>query len=116
MSYGIKETKEMLGFILSLGNALGSSLEDGDVTLGDVTNFIGPMMEISDAFSGASEIKSELRELDESERAELLAYAKEKFSIPEKSVEEFVESAFDTIAQLHILVQKFKSLSTVSAV
>jgi len=110
MKLETKETKEMLGFILKLANAFGESLVDGQVTIGDVSNFVSPIMAIGDAFAGASEIPTELSDLDDNERTELLAYAKETLSIPETCVEEILESAFDTMAQLHVLVQKVRIL------
>lgn len=108
MSLGIKETKEMLGFVLSIGNALGASLQDGEVSIGDLAEFVSPLLEIGDAFSEASSVPSELADLTEEEREELLMFAKEKLSIPEKNVEEVVECAFDTISQIYVLVQKIK--------
>jgi len=39
----MKETKEMLGFILSLGNALGQSLDDKKLDMSDALNFWEPL-------------------------------------------------------------------------
>ena len=110
MTSGIKETKEMLGFVLSIGNALGASLEDGEVTIGDLTEFVAPLLEAGDAFAGAVSIPAELADLTEEERTELLTYAKEKFSIPEDNVEDVVECGFDTVVQIYELVQKIRAL------
>lgn len=109
MKLGTKETKELLGFILKVANAFGQSLEDGKVTIGDVSNFVDPILCIGDAFANASEIPSELCDLDDEERADLLAYAKETLLIPETCIEEIIESSFDVISELHILVQKIKT-------
>lgn len=110
MSLGIKETKEMLGFVLSIGNGLGLSLEDGEMTITDLTEFVAPLLEAADAFSNAVDIPAELADLSEEERVELLAYAKEKFSIPEDHIEDVVECGFDTIVQICELVQKIRAL------
>jgi len=106
MKTGIKETKELLGFLLGLSNALGESLEDGKVTLIDIASLATPLLDAPEALTGLTEIPSELSDLDDAEREEILAYAKEEFSIPETCVEEIVECAFDAAAQLTILVQK----------
>lgn len=110
MKMGINATKEMLGFILSLGNALGNSLEDGQITIGDLTNFVAPLMDAGTAFATASEIPMELADLTDDEITELLAYAKTTFNIPEKDVDDVIDCAFDTMVQIHILVQKIKFL------
>ena len=105
MKLGTKETKEMLLFTLELANAIGRSLEDGELTIGDATNFVSPLMDISSAFSGASEIPKELSELDDEAKADILAYAKETFDIPQKDIEKIIECAFDNIFQIHSLVK-----------
>lgn len=110
MSLGIKETKELLGFVLSIGNAFGASLEDGEMTIGDLTEFVAPLIEAGDAFSDVTSIPAELADLSEEERVELLTYAKEKFSIPEEHVEDIVECGFETVAQIYELVQKIRAL------
>lgn len=104
----IKETKEMLGFVLDLGNALGVSLEDGKVTILDLHNFVQPLLEAGAAFDGAASIPSELASLDAAGREELLAYAKKEFDIPEECVETVVEEGLTTLAQLHKFVQTYK--------
>jgi hypothetical protein len=108
MKMGIKETKEIIGFILKIANAFGLSLEDGKISLGDLTNFMEPVLEASDAIANADQIPLEICDLDAEERTELLAYAKETFDIPQDDIEEIVECAFDILVQFHILIQKTK--------
>lgn len=108
MKLGIKETKEMLGFILKLANAFGYSLEDGKISIGDITNFIEPILDSAEAIANAEQIPLEICDLDPEERLELLAYAKETFDIPQADLEEIVECAFDILVQLHILITKSK--------
>ncbi len=110
MKVEISATKEMIGFILNIGNALGSSLEDGKITVGDLPSFISPLLNAGSAFAHASEIPLEMFDLDDEERDELLAYAKDTFSIPQEEVEELVDCAFDIMVQLHILVEKSRAV------
>lgn len=107
---GLKETKEMVGFAMSLGNALGKSLADGEVSLNDLSNFIDPILEMPEAFNGAAEIPFEMGDFDELECQELNQFIKDKFDIPEESVEEVVECALGTLCQIALLVQKIESL------
>lgn len=109
MKLGIQETKEMLGFILGLGNALGESLEDGELSITDLPAFVSPLLNAGAAFTGASEIPKELIDLDDAERVELIAYAKETLDIPENCIEDVIECGFDTLAQIHLLVQKIRA-------
>lgn len=106
MKLGTKETREMICFIISLGNALGVSLKDGQLTIGDLSNFVDPLMKSGEAFAGAESIPAELYDMDEEERNELLRTAKEAFDIPQDCCEEIVEAAFDVLAEIHAMVQK----------
>jgi len=109
MKLGTKETKEMLLFLLGLGNALGRSLEDGKITIGDLTNLASPILDSAEAFAGSNEIPAELADLDFEEREDLLKYAKETFSVPQACCEDIIESAFDVFAEVYALVQKIKA-------
>lgn len=109
MRLGVKETKEMLTFVLKLGNALGNALEDDKVGITDISDFVSPLMSAGDAFANAIEIPKELADLDEQEKTELLDYVKTTFDIPEKNIELVVESAFDLLAKLYDLVKVIKA-------
>lgn len=90
-TFTIENTKELLTAVLELGNAFGVSLEDGKISLGDLTNFIGAAQAMPAAIGGMGEIKKELGDLDEAEKAELLAHAVDTFDIPQEKVEALVE-------------------------
>jgi hypothetical protein len=110
MKLGIKETKEMVAFIVALANSLGQSLEDGELGVTDILNFLEPLSLSGEAISGSTEVAKELVDLDESEKAEILSYIKETFSIPEKNVEDIVECSLNVIGELHTLILKVKNI------
>jgi len=112
---GTKETKEMLGFVLGLGNALGASMVDGKVTIGDLHNFVGPLLSSGDAFNGADQIPSELADLDAAEQADMLTFAETEFGVPEHAVNDVVEGAFDVLNELFTFVRKVKAALPVAA-
>lgn len=88
---GIKESKEVLDFVLALGNAAGVSLSDGKIGLEDLSNFFGALTVAGPAFEGIQDVVKEFKDLDKEEAAELVTYVKEKFDIPQDDIEAMVE-------------------------
>lgn len=107
---GTKETQEMLDFVLGLGNALGKSLVDGKVGIGDVHNFVAPLMTAGNAFNNAVGIPAELRDLSAVEKEALLARVKQKFDLPDDKLEAIVENSLEILGHIHALVLKFKEI------
>ena len=89
----MKETKEVLDFVISLGNAVGESARDGEIDYSDVINFWEPISKISDAVYGSVDIPGEMSDLTSDQMAELVSYVKEKFDIPQENVEEIIEDS-----------------------
>ena len=107
---GIKETKDVLKFIISLGEAIDLSLADGKVGIEDLGNMIAPMMSAGEAFSGIDKIKSELADLDEAERDELVQFAKDELDLSDDNLEAKIESGLKLAADVHKFVQMFKKV------
>jgi hypothetical protein len=69
---GIKETKEALKLILSVGNGVAKSLaDDGKLTLADLPNFSASLFLVIPAFTDIALVPDELKDLDESELVEI---------------------------------------------
>ena len=92
MSSGIKETKEVLKFVLSFVQALKTTYEDGDFDWYDAKNFIEPIKNLGDAIDNIDEVLPEITDIDEEEYEELLAWMKEEF--PE-IIDEEIEFVLD---------------------
>lgn len=97
---GIEETKDILAFVMSLGNAVGQSLDDGRMDITDLGNFLQVLTSAPEAISGSSQIAGELKDLSESEKEELLEFVKEEFDIPQDGLEEKIEKYLDLGARL----------------
>ena len=102
MEIGIKETKELLDFGFKLQKAVSAALENGKVGVADFPEFFPALMASAKAFSGAEKVPSELADLSEEEIGELVAFAEERFDLPndglEMLVEETIEMALKVIA------------------
>lgn len=105
---GIVETKEALGFILTFGNAVGKSLEDGRMGITDLSHFVGLIATLPPAMNDAGKIPSELKDLDAAEKAELLDYAVEVFDLPQDGIEAKVEKYLKLAVDLGELFMEFK--------
>ena len=92
MAQGIKETKEVLRFVLSFVQALKTTYEDGEFDWYDAKNFIDPIKNLGDAIDNIDEVLPEITDIDEEEYEELLAWMKEEF--PE-IIDEEIEFVLD---------------------
>lgn len=103
----IKETKEMVDFVIELANAVSKSMADGKIDFTDAGYLMAAMMVAGPAFVGAVAIPAELKDLSEPEAAELCAYVKAKLQLGDRA-EEIVAASLATVAQIYKLVQVLK--------
>jgi hypothetical protein len=104
--HGIDETKEALKFVLGLGNALGTALEDKKFSMSDLPAFMGPMMAAPAAFSGISNVPKEMGDLDDQEKADLMQFAKDEFDLADDKLEGTVEEGLALAVQIYAFVKK----------
>ena len=90
---GIQETKELVGFVLSVGEGV-AALADGGVSFSDVVKFVEAARRAPAGIGGVGMVLPELKDLDEAEKAELKKFVEEDFDIPQDSVELAIEAAF----------------------
>jgi hypothetical protein len=70
--FGIKETKELISFGMSLvGAAYTAKTNDGVIDGKDMALLVPPLMELPAAIEGAAQAMPELGELDEAEAIEI---------------------------------------------
>ena len=105
---GITETKDVLKFVISIGQALYKAFEDGKFTWGDYIHFLPTIGTLFPALSGIEQVPEELRDLSDEEFTELVEYFKSEFNIPDKIVEEIVELSIDTAANLFEIIKLIK--------
>jgi hypothetical protein len=107
---GIKETKDVLKFAISLGEAIDLSLADGKFGIEDLGNMIAPMVSAGEAFAGIDQVKAELSDLDQAERDELVQYAKDELQLSNEGLEQKIEAALKMAADIHKFVLMFKKV------
>ena len=94
MAQGIKETKEVLRFVLSFVQALKTTYEDGEFDWYDAKNFIEPIKNLGDAIDNIDEVLPEITDIDEEEYEELLQWMKDEFpEIIDQEVEYVLDEA-----------------------
>ena len=103
--YDIKETKEMLAAVFTLGNAVGKSLEDGKIGFDDFANFIPVLPKLGTAIANSDQIPKELKDLDKEEVEEIKAFIKEEFDISNDALEEMIEKGLDLIVTLYYFIK-----------
>lgn len=107
MKTGIKNLKEVLAFVLSLSEAMYKSMADGRIGLTDMVYFLEAFRKLSDAVDDIHIAVKEMMDIDEAEKAELIAYAKEEFDIPNDMIEEYVEKGIALGIQLMTFISMF---------
>lgn len=93
MSTGVKELKEVVAFVVELGNGLGASLADGRIGYGDLMNIFGALRALPSAVDGMAEIPKELADLDAAEKVELCTLVEERLNLPQEWLEPVAEKA-----------------------
>ena len=108
--HGIQETKEMLDFIIAMGNGYGKAVEDGEWTASDLTHFMDALLKVPAALANMDLIPVELGDLEEAELQELKDHVVEEFDIPQDDVEEVIEMALGIGLDIYDLIQKIREL------
>lgn len=98
---GIKELKELVGFVVALAQAVAGSLEDGKVGVMDLFKFFGVLRKAGPAFKNLQGLRAEIADLSEAEKAELQAYIEKEFDLGNDVVEGYIEQAI--VAAIGIL-------------
>lgn len=104
MAKGIQETKDLVLEAIALGNAIGSALKDNKISLADIGAFIEPLTKLPAALVGIDEVPSELADLDEQEKQELLVAVKEEFDLDDEKAETAIEEGLVLAAAIHSYV------------
>ena len=107
---GIKETKDMLKFVLGLGMALDKSLADKKFSVDDIGNFVSAFLSAGEAFEGVKEIGAELKDLDAAELEEINEFVKKELELENEKVEAIVESGLGLGVQIYQLVLEIRNI------
>jgi len=109
-----KETKELIGFILSTANALTSALEDGKIDIKDALKFLAPLRKIKGAFEGIGKIPEEAKAMDQAQIRELAEYFAQEFDLPNDQIEAMIETSVEVGLNLLVLILGFSKPKVVA--
>jgi len=100
---GIKETKELVEFAITFGNAIAQATKDGKFNFSDISLFIPVAIKAPTAFTGISDVDEELEDLSEDELHELHSVV-EGFVSDDSNTEIIAEQSFRVGLELSRLV------------
>lgn len=108
MEKGIKETKDLVGFIALLGNAIDKTTDNG-LQMADFGEFMGALGRVPAALDGIDEVPAEIKDLDAAELSELKADLASQLDLRDDVLEGIIEESITIGAALFGLVQKIKA-------
>lgn len=104
---GIKNLKEVVVFLALTANATDVSTKDG-LQPTDFGNYMGAIGTLPAALADLDEVPAEIKDLDEAEKAEILAELKTKLTLEDKVLEGLIEEGLTIAAGLWGLVEKIR--------
>jgi hypothetical protein len=108
---GTENLKKLIDFSLGLAEKLAEDLKDKKISIAELVGFLPELIQIPGIVKSFPDIAAEFKDLDATERQELVDYFAEKFDIPDDKIEAFVENALSQAVSLISLVQQFKDLN-----
>lgn len=104
----MKELKELLSFVFALNDAVWKSLEDGQITFGDVVYLYETLKTAGPAIEGIDKIMAEFKNMTAEQREELMAFVREEFDLPNDTIEEIVEKAISIALDVIAFLKQIK--------
>lgn len=108
----LKETKELVKFIISLVNQSSKALQDKEVTAKDAVLLFEPLRLAGAAIKDINLVLPELLGMDEESSAELSEFIKAELDLPNDRVEEFVEDIISLSISFAVTLNQFRYLQT----
>ena len=109
MAVGIENLKKALGLVLHVVDKVDEITQDGWQWLSDTLALVPTLIEVPGVLKSGKAIWEEVQDLDDAERDELNAFAKEELELEDESVEDIVEAAFDVLDAIGDLAEKIKA-------
>jgi hypothetical protein len=108
--YGIKETKEALDLVIAGTKAGFAVAADGKVDLNDLGHVMTLVPHIGPGVENLALVPHELKDLDESEVAELLAHVSAKLVLDSPKARVYVEQSLKIAHKLYGIVLDAKEM------
>jgi hypothetical protein len=106
---GMKETKEMVDFIIELAHAMDKSMADGKIGIEDLGHFISAMTLAGPAFADMGKIPSEMQTMTEQQSQDLIAHVKRRLTLSNAKVEQISELAVEIGLKVYQLMCLMKA-------
>jgi len=90
---GVKELKEFIVFLASLGTAADKAQADGKLDVADLGLFMPALMKAPEALMGLDEAKLEAKDLSQEEMQELSAAISQELDLRDDVVEGLIEKS-----------------------
>lgn len=100
----VKETRELVRFVVSLVVAVEKATADGKIDVWDSPRFMATLNSAMSAFGDIQKVPSELLDLDQFEVGDLVLYVKTELNLSHSRLEPVVKSALDMIVKFYQLV------------
>lgn len=96
-SYGVKETSELVSYVIHAVRVGGDILEDQKITLSDAGSIWGLLDGLNDATQGIDQIPGELKDLDVAEADKLIEIIMTNYSFPSDQAKEVVDKTLKAL-------------------
>lgn len=113
---GIKNIITVMETVLAVGSDIGSAMTDGKLTLAETLALSKHIPGAIGAIKAAPDLPAELSDLDDEERAQIIAHFADKFDLPNEELEQRVKRLFGIavnfskqIVETVALVKAFRS-------
>jgi len=108
MALGIENLKKAAKLLISFGQKIESTSKDGFQAI-ELFSFLGEVSQVPDIISHKDDIVAEFKDLDATERAELVSYIETELVLENKKTEEIIEAGLALLISVLTLVEKIKT-------
>lgn len=97
---GIQLVQKALGFAIGLAQSINASLEDNKMTFFEAIGLIGKVFGVAEIVNNRSQLVSELYDLDENEKRELMDWVRANYDVKDDKVEKTVEETLNLMVNV----------------
>lgn len=110
MSLGIENLKKAATLAIRFGQQIETAAEGG-FKLADLFGFIDEFSAIPEVVNNKQAIVDEFKDLDSTERAELVSYVEQTLDLKNDRLEGIIEAGLELVLAILVLVDKLKKPS-----
>ncbi len=107
---GIEKLKQDLLTLIKFGEKIEEALADGKLKFGEIIALVPASLEIWKQAKDFRETWKEALDLDEAERAELVAMVAGELDLTNDKAEKIIELSFQVVTEMILYLQYFKDI------